>query len=178
MGHALGLGVAKWIFLKIWQILILKPIALKITHKSGSSIHAALPLSSKKTSSLSPQIILSVYETMKLFPWLWIGRLVNETCEVARNKANYVCGGNSTCIDLNPNNGSGYRCNFMAGYGGNPYLKDGCQGIFNLPTLVSSHALCACNEAFYFSQKKKSLFYIYNFYFENIIYKWIKQFRN
>ena len=115
---------------------ISKPIALKITHKSGSSIHAALPLLSKKTSSISPQIILSVYETMKLFPWLWIGRLVNETCEVARNKANYVCGGNSTCIDLNPNNRSGYRCNCMVGYGGNPYLKDGCQGIFNLPTYL------------------------------------------
>ena len=60
----------------------------------------------------------------------------NETCEVARNKANYVCGGNSTCIDLNPNNGSGYRCNCMVGYDGNPYLKDSCQGIFNLPTYL------------------------------------------
>ena len=30
------------------------------------------------------------------------------------------------------------------------------------------------------SQKKKTvfLFYIYNFYFENLIYKWIKQFEN
>uniref|UniRef100_A0A7N2MJY0 Uncharacterized protein n=1 Tax=Quercus lobata TaxID=97700 RepID=A0A7N2MJY0_QUELO len=59
-----------------FMMLILKPIALKITHKSGSSIHAALPLLSKKTSSISPKIILSVYEAMKLFPWFWIGRLV------------------------------------------------------------------------------------------------------
>ena len=48
-------------------------------------------------------------------------------------------------------------------------------------TLASSHALRACNEAFFFTKKKKnsmSLFYIYNFYFENLIYKWIKQFEN
>ena len=33
----------------------------------------------------------------------------------------------------------------------------------------------------YFVAKKKKpvfLFYIYNFYFENLIYKWIKQFEN
>ena len=50
-----------------------------------------------------------------------------ETCEVAQNTENYICGGNSTCIDLK--NRSRYRRQCRGGYRGNPYLKDGCQGI-------------------------------------------------
>ena len=93
MGHALGLGVAKWIFLNIGQILILKPLAIKTTQKSGISIHAALPLSSKKTSSISPQIILSVYKTMKPFPWFLIGQLVMRRVKLLRTqKITYVEG--------------------------------------------------------------------------------------
>ncbi|KAK9994223.1 hypothetical protein SO802_023926 [Lithocarpus litseifolius] len=51
----------------------------------------------------------------------------NETCEVALNKGNYICRANSNCP--NHTNGSGYCCKCKEGYGGNPYLKDGCQDI-------------------------------------------------
>ena len=55
--------------------------------------------------------------------------------------------------------------------------------------LVLSHALRACDEVFFLvvlfcSKKKKKekkfvfLFYTYNFYFENLIYKWVKKFEN
>ena len=53
----------------------------------------------------------------------------------------------------------------------------------NIP-LVSSHTLSECDEAFsFFSglilyKKNVFLFYIYNFYFENLLYKWTKKFKN
>ncbi|CAN6164942.1 unnamed protein product [Urochloa humidicola] len=53
----------------------------------------------------------------------------NETCDVARKKADsYACrSNNSTCIDSS--NGIGYLCNCTNGYHGNPYLLGGCQDI-------------------------------------------------
>ena len=60
----------------------------------------------------------------------------NETCKVAQNKANYICGANTKCSDLN--NGSGYRCKCNDGYEGNPYLKQGCQGIYSICLKIST----------------------------------------
>ena len=60
----------------------------------------------------------------------------NETCKVAQNKANYICGANSTSSDLN--NESGYRCKCEDGYKGNLYLKQGCQGIYLIYLQIST----------------------------------------
>ena len=57
-----------------------------------------------------------------------------DKCEVAQNTSNYVCRANSTCINLK--NRFGCHCNCIVDYDGNPYLKDSCQGIFNLPTYL------------------------------------------
>ena len=110
-------------------MLLWKHIALKTTHKSGISIHAALPLLSVKTSSISPQIILPVYKAIKPFLWFLIGQLETRRVKLLKNKSNYICGANTTCIDLNPINGPRYHCKCKKGYLGNPYLKDGCRGI-------------------------------------------------
>ena len=56
----------------------------------------------------------------------------NETCDVARNKGNYICGANSNCSDLKYGSAPGYGCKCKNGYDGNPYLKDGCQGIYSI----------------------------------------------
>ena len=70
------LGVARCRFLEDWKIFLWKHIALRITRLSLLSIHAAMPLLSEKTSSISPQLILQLCEIIKPSRWLLIGQLV------------------------------------------------------------------------------------------------------
>ncbi|KAM3683739.1 hypothetical protein ACB094_12G169600 [Castanea mollissima] len=72
---------------------------------------------------------LTSLQNNRSFPMVLGWAIGDETCEVAQNKGNYICGGNSTCSDLKNGSGPGYRCKCKEGYDGNPYLKDGCQDI-------------------------------------------------
>ncbi|KAL3738786.1 hypothetical protein ACJRO7_020199 [Eucalyptus globulus] len=52
----------------------------------------------------------------------------NQTCEEAqKNSTSYMCTENTNCT--NAENGSGYKCNCLEGYRGNPYLTNGCHDI-------------------------------------------------
>ena len=66
---------------------------------------------------------LTTLRNNKTLPVVLDWTIGSEKC----NKSNYICGGNSECVD--PKYGSGYRCECIKGYRGNPYLDHGCQGI-------------------------------------------------
>lgn len=54
--------------------------------------------------------------------------VVGDNCSSSSGGGDHACiGGNTDCFDSD--NGGGYRCYCKAGYRGNPYLLDGCQGV-------------------------------------------------
>lgn len=73
-------------------------------------------------SSKSFQELKSITRLPMVLNWA-IG---DEPCDAAQHRQDYACKGNSTCV--NPLNLSGYFCECLPGYEGNPYLPDGCQG--------------------------------------------------
>ena len=68
-------------------------------------------------------------QNMKYFyPAVLKWEIGNKSCHETQKRGDYACGRNSHCI--NSKKGSGYRCLCNPGYRGNPYLPDGCIGMF------------------------------------------------
>ncbi|XP_040998096.1 wall-associated receptor kinase 2-like [Juglans microcarpa x Juglans regia] len=72
----------------------------------------------------SPEYLISNVSNMT-FPVIVDWGIRYEKCDFASQKSNFLCGKNSTCND----SWYGYRCRCNLGYGGNPYLPNGCQDI-------------------------------------------------
>lgn len=69
---------------------------------------------------------------------------LNLTCKCNQAKGNlssYACQSNTNCTDFEAGNKTGYRCNCLPGFEGNPYLSPGCTALF----LVFDHPFSKSN---------------------------------
>ncbi|KAI5331659.1 hypothetical protein L3X38_021785 [Prunus dulcis] len=78
-----------------------------------------------KFSSKTFQQLDSSEKVPMIFNWA-IG-VEEDPCDEAQKRQDYVCKGNTTCV--NPIHRSGYVCKCKKGYEGNPYHPNGCQDI-------------------------------------------------
>lgn len=76
-----------------------------------------------------------------MLPMILNWEIGNESCSAAQKRVDYPCHNKTTkCVDRFINKtsaSSGYFCQCLPGYQGNPYLPDGCQGILYVPSLYT-----------------------------------------
>ena len=82
--------------------------------------------------SFSPSQDLQNLRNVTKFPVVLDWSIGGQTCQQVANKS--ICGTNSLCLDSTT--GTGYNCKCKAGYDGNPYLPEGCQGNYVLTSFL------------------------------------------
>ncbi|KAM7490736.1 hypothetical protein LguiA_033657 [Lonicera macranthoides] len=76
---------------------------------------------------LADMFSVDTHMSPAVLDWV-VGEDTCESFDLNSNKSYYACGENANCN--NSTNGPGYICSCKSGYEGNPYLPQGCQGIY------------------------------------------------
>ncbi|XP_008225630.1 PREDICTED: wall-associated receptor kinase 2-like [Prunus mume] len=83
--------------------------------------------------TFSGETSFQVLSNTKRLPMILNWEIGNESCSAAKKRVDYPCHNKTTkCVDRIIHNkpaSSGYFCQCLPGYQGNPYLPDGCQDI-------------------------------------------------
>ncbi|XP_021802309.1 wall-associated receptor kinase 2-like, partial [Prunus avium] len=112
--------------------------------------------------NFSPETSFQQLKSNNMLPMILNWEIGNESCRAAQKSVDYPCHNKTKCVDRNTNKtsaSSGYFCQCLPGYQGNPYLPDGCQDIDECalnPNLcnngvcknLAGNYSCSCNSGY------------------------------
>lgn len=133
-------GMEAGCFAKLQMYLVCSPEPSPVLRMLGGAVVTNLSIDqgilSVLKSSDPSQSLADTYPSLYAISGGWGGvdlkwAIDNLTCKNAMaSKDSYRCSSYSDCIDVTDETQArlGYRCKCSSGFGGNPYIKDGCTG--------------------------------------------------
>ena len=142
-------GLEAGCFANLQMYLVCNPEPSPVLQMLGGAVVTNLSIDQGILSVLRPSnqshSLADMYPSLYAISGDWGGRVDLKwavdslTCEVAKtmvHEDSYRCSSYySHCIDVTDDKtqaGLGYRCKCSPGFGGNPYIKDGCTGTISL----------------------------------------------